>query len=119
MGIIPTHLINNSLKTMDVIAMRQEALADNITNIHTPNYKRKDVDFSQYLNSSSASTLETKLIDKFGSTPLASSTSSEPIKAEDELAKMQQNYMLFSVASRQLSSTITQIKTALNVSANG
>lgn len=119
MGIVPTHLMNNSLNMMDLIARRQEALASNIANIHTPNYKRKDVDFSQYLNTSSASRLETKLIDKFGAPPLANSTSDVAISAEDELTKMQQNYMLFNVASRQLSSTITEIKTALNVSANG
>lgn len=119
MGILPTHLIDNSLRTMDVIAMRQEALADNIVNIHTPGYRRKDIDFSQYLNTSTASGLEAKIVEKYGPPPLASSTSGQAIKAEDELAAMQKNYMLFSAASRQLSSTITQIKTAMNVSANG
>ncbi len=121
MGLIPTNLINSPLKKLDLISARQEALADNVTNMHTPGYRRKDVDFSQYLNNStSASTLETKLINKFGPAPIASQGSGGEMKStEDELALMQQNYMLYSTATKQLKSTITQLKSALNVSANG
>ena len=43
----------------------------------------------------------------------------EPSWVEEEMAKMQENYLLYNVAVRHLSSTITEIKTALNVSANG
>lgn len=119
MGLLPTHLLNQPQKMLSLVSARQEALADNIANMHTVGYKRKDVDFSQYLNSANSSQLETKLIDKYGAAPISSSRSSEKLAPEDELALMQQNYMYYSVAVRQLSSTITQIKTAMNVSANG
>lgn len=119
MGIIPTHLINNQQKMLDLVSARQEALSDNIANMHTVGYKRKDVDFSQYLNSGTASNLESKVIQKYGPAPVASASGPEKLSTEDELALMQQNYLLYNVAVRQLSSTITQIKTALNVSANG
>ena len=119
MGLLPTHLLNSPQKMLSLVSQRQEALSDNIANMHTEGYKRKDVDFSQYLNSGSSSRLENKMIEKFGQTQIVSNDASENITTEDELAKMQENYLLYNIAVRHLSSTITQIKTALNVSANG
>lgn len=119
MGLIPLNLLNEPQKMLSLISQRQEALSDNIANMHTIGYKRKDVDFSQYLNSGTASNLENKLVEKFGVAPISGTTTGGNISTEDELALMQKNYLLYNVAVRQLSSTITQIKTAMNVSANG
>lgn len=121
MGLIPTNLINEPQKMLSLIAQRQEALGDNIANMHTVGYRRKDVDFSQYLNSTQkSSTLEAKAIDKFGPAPITSSASAggERKTTEEELVLMQENYMIYNVAVKELSSTITQIKTALNISAS-
>jgi flagellar basal-body rod protein FlgB len=118
MGLIPTQLLKQPQRTLSLVSARQEALADNIANMHTVGYRRKDVDFSQYLNSDTSSNMEAKLTDKFGASPISSSVSNEKLNPEDEMALMQQNYMYYAVAVRQLSSTITQIKTAMNVSAN-
>ncbi len=119
MGFLPINLINSQQKLLGVISARQEALSDNVANMHTVGYKRKDVDFSQYLNSGLSSSLESKLVQKYGPAPIASAGGGEKLTTEDELALMQQNYLLYNVAVRQLSSTITEIKTAMNVSANG
>ena len=51
MGIVPMHLLNNPQKMLSLVAQRQECLSDNIANMHTKGYRRKDIDFSQYLNS--------------------------------------------------------------------
>lgn len=120
MGLVPTHLLNNPQKMLSMIAQRQECLSDNIANMHTKGYKRKDVDFSQYLNNGISSRLEANVTEKYGPSPIASNTASggENITTEEELAKMQENYMLYNIAIRQLSSTITEIKTALNVSSS-
>ena len=121
MGIVPTYLLKSPQKMLSLVAQRQEALSDNITNMHTPGYRRRDVDFSQYLSTGISSNLESKTIEKFGPAPISSTYSKEGenLSTEDELALMQQNYLLYNVAVRHLSSTITEIKTALNVSANG
>ena len=120
MGIVPTHLLNGPQKMLDMISKRQECLSDNIANMHTKGYRRKDVDFSQYLNSGISSRLEANIVEKYGPSPIApSGASGEQITTEEEMAKMQENYLLYNVAVRHLSSTITEIKTALNVSANG
>ncbi len=120
MGLVPTYLLNNPQKMLTMISQRQECLSDNIANMHTKGYRRKDVDFSQYLNNGISSRLESNLVEKYGPSPISSSTyGGENISTEEELAKMQENYLLYNVAVRHLSSTITEIKTALNVSANG
>ena len=80
MGIIPTHLLNSPQKILSLVSQRQEALSDNIANMHTEGYKRKDVDFSQYLNSGSSSRLENKMTEKFGQTQLISNVASEKDK---------------------------------------
>lgn len=36
-------------KSMDAYTKRAEALADNIANVNTPNYKRKDIQFESFL----------------------------------------------------------------------
>ena len=36
-------------KTLDAVALRQEAIANNIANINTPGFKRSDVDFKEAL----------------------------------------------------------------------
>ena len=121
MGLLPLHLLNNPQKMLAMTAQRQECLSDNIANMHTKGYRRKDIDFSQYLSDGLSSRLEAKMIEKYGPSPLSSSMSGagQNITTEEELAKMQENYLLYNVAVRHLSSTITEIKTALNVSANG
>ncbi len=120
MGLIPINLMNKPQKMLDIISQRQEALSDNIANMHTIGYRRKDVDFSQYLNNTQqSSNLETRTIEKYGPAPIASSSNGGERKTtEEELVLMQENYMLYNVAVRELSSTITQIKTALNISAS-
>ena len=117
MGIVPTHLLKSPQRMLDLISTRQEAISDNIANMHTPGYRRRDVDFSQYLNSDTVSRLESKVTEKYGASPITVQET-ENITTEDELARIQENYLLYNVAVRELSSTITQIKTALNVSAN-
>ncbi|MBQ4646320.1 MAG: hypothetical protein IJB79_03125 [Candidatus Gastranaerophilales bacterium] len=119
MGIVPMHLLNEPQKMLSMISQRQECLSDNIANMHTKGYRRKDVDFSQYLNTGISSRLEANLVEKYGPSPISSSSTGENITPEEELAKVQENYLLYNVAVRRLSSTITEIKTALNVSANG
>ena len=50
---------------LDLLSARQEALSSNLANMDTPNYVRKDIEFSQYLNAG-GSLLETKLSQKLG-----------------------------------------------------
>ena len=44
MGIVPTHLLQGPQKMLSLVSQRQEALSDNIANMHTEGYRRKDSD---------------------------------------------------------------------------
>lgn len=109
----PINPLQKSQLYLDLISARSEAVAGNIANMDTPNYVRRDVEFSQYLNTMN-SNLETKLSQKLGPSGVME-PQSKALSAEDELVIMQKNSILYSVAARQMSNTITEIKTVINV----
>ena len=106
-GIDKTNLI------MDLVSARQEALAGNLANVDTPGYVRKDVDFSQYLNTMN-SPLETKLSQKLGPSGVIQDKQERKTPA-DELAEMQKTSMLYSLAAKRMTSIISEMKTVINV----
>lgn len=99
---------------MDLISQRQRALGSNIANVDTPGYIRQDIDFGQYLTNMN-SPLETKLSEKLGPSGIAVDKSEEPVNAANELLQMQENSILYTVATRRMSNIITEMKTVINV----
>lgn len=99
---------------MDLIAQRQRALGSNIANVDTPGYIRQDIDFGQYLNTMN-SPLETKLSEKLGPSGIAPDRSEEPVNAANELLQMQENSIMYTMATRRMSNIITEMKTVINV----
>ncbi len=113
MTYLPKDPIQKGLLRLDLIANRQEAIAGNVANMDTPNYVRKDVEFSQYLNTMN-SPLETTLSQKLGPSGVIEEKGKQ-LTVEDELAIAQKNSILYGLASKQLNATIKQLKTAINV----
>ena len=113
MSYLPKDPIQKSQLMLDLIANRQEAISGNIANMDTPNYVRKDVEFSQYLNTVNSS-LETKLSQRLGPSGIME-TQEKMLSAEDELALMQKNSILYAMAAKQMTSAINEIKTVINV----
>jgi flagellar basal body rod protein FlgB len=105
--------LDKAVKILDVLTTKQELIADNITNMDTPGYVRKDIKFSNYLNSSGSS-LEAKLDEKLGPGLIAMEASG-PVDPAQEIANMQQNYVLYSMATRKMKSTITELRTVIDV----
>ena len=105
--------LDKSVKILDILTKKQEIIADNITNMDTPGYVRKDIKFSNYLNSSGSS-LEAKLDEKLGPGLIAMEASG-PVDPAQEIANMQQNYVLYSMATRKMKSTITELRTVIDV----
>ena len=116
---------------MDLITQRQRALGSNLANIDTPGYVRRDVNFGDYLNSMN-SPLETKLSEKFGPSgvideqnyylsPNVSSSythqwGSHFFKAMAGFQmELQENSLLYTMATRRMSNIITEMKTVINV----
>ena len=99
---------------MDLIAQKQRALGSNIANVDTPGYIRQDIDFGQYLSTMN-SPLETRLSEKLGPSDIATQQSEEPVNSANELLKIQENAILYSMATRRMSNIITEMKTVINV----
>lgn len=113
MSYLPKDPIQKAQLMLDLISNRQEAIAGNVANMDTPNYVRKDVEFSQYLNTMNGS-LETNLSRKLGPSGVIEPRE-QTLSVTDELAIAQKNSMLYGVAAKHLSSIITEMKTAINV----
>ena len=99
---------------MDLITQRQRALGSNLANIDTPGYVRRDVNFSDYLGSMN-SPLETKLSEKLGPSGVIDERKYEEIDPANELIELQQNSILYTMATRRMSNIITEMKTVINV----
>lgn len=99
---------------LDLISQRQVALGDNLANIHTPGYVRKDINFGDYLNSLN-SPLETKLSQKLGPSAIIEEQSQEEIRPDKELLEIQNNALIYNIATRRMSNIITEMKTVINV----
>ena len=99
---------------MDLISQRQRAIGSNIANIDTPGYVRRDIDFGTYLGAMN-SPLETKLSEKLGPSGVIEERQYEEINPAQELIALQENSMLYSMATRRMSNIITEMKTVINV----
>ena len=99
---------------MDLISQRQVAFGSNLANIHTPGYVRRDIDFQEYLGSMD-SPLETKLSQRLGPSAIIETKSGEEIRPDKELLEIQNNALLYTMATRRMSNIITQMKTVINV----
>ncbi len=99
---------------LDLISERQRVLGSNIANVDTPGYVRQDIDFGQYLNSMN-SPLETRLSEKLGPSAIFDDQSEGPIDPANELIQIQENSLLYSMATRRMTNIINQMKTVINV----
>ncbi len=99
---------------MDLISQRQRAIGSNIANVDTPGYVRRDIDFGTYLGTMN-SPLETKLSQKLGPSGVIEERQYEEINPAQELIALQENSMLYSMATRRMSNIITEMKTVINV----
>ena len=99
---------------MDLISQRQRALGSNLANMDTPGYVRRDVSFGDYLSSMN-SPLETKLSEKLGPSGVIDERRGEEIDPANDLMELQQNSLLYTMATRRMSNIITQMKTVINV----
>ena len=99
---------------MDLISQRQRAIGSNLANMDTPGYVRRDINFGTYLGTMN-SPLETKLSEKLGPSAIMVEREYDEINPAQELIALQENSMLYSMATRRMSNIITEMKTVINV----
>jgi flagellar basal-body rod protein FlgB len=107
-------------KTLDAVALRQEAINNNLANLETPGYKRVDLapNFEQELEKASASndaqqisTLNPTLA--VDTTAKASSKDGNTVQLEQELMRMNQNAMTHSLETQMVSNMLAKMRLAI------
>lgn len=113
MGYTPVNSIDKTNLVLDVLAKKQQVIGANLANIDTPGYQRQDISFEQYIGSLN-SPLETQLSKKMGPSAVMTSQGGE-VNQANEMVQMQQVALYYSMAIRQVSSKITEIKQVIQV----
>jgi flagellar basal-body rod protein FlgB len=107
-------------KTLDAVAMRQEAIATNIANLETPGYKRIDLapSFRTELDRACASgdpqqlaALKPSLA--VDTTAVANSRDGNTVSLENEMLQLNQNAMTHTLETQMVSSLLMRLKMAI------
>ena len=125
---IKTNLINQLEKAMNGSALRHSVLANNISNVNTPGYKRSDVSFRATLdetletelqlkttNSAHLKTAETKIAPKvitFSETSLRNDGNN--VDVDMELATLAENNLYFNSLAQFLSSQLSILRQSIS-----
>ncbi len=106
--------------TLDAVALRQEAIANNLNNLETPGYKRVDLapDFESQLQQATAARDSNQLASL--KPTLATDASAKPsskdgntVRLEEELMRMNQNAMVHAVETQMISGTLAKMRLAI------
>lgn len=109
----PNNSIDKCNLMMDLAAHRQRALAGNISNMDTPGYIRKDIDFSQYLGSMN-SPLETELSERLGPSAIIQDQEGT-VDVVHEMSEMHKNSIVYRTAVKRVSAALNELKTVIGV----
>jgi len=108
-------------KTLDAVALRQEAINNNLANLETPGYKRVDLapNFDQELERATASNDPSQISSLTPSltvdtTSAAGSKDGNTVHLEQELMKMNQNAMTHSLETQMVSGMLAKMRLAIN-----
>ena len=114
----PTYLA--AKKTLDAVALRQEAIANNLANLETPGYRRVDLapSFEKQLEQATASGDSSQLASLQptlapDATAIPSSKDGNTVKLEDELMRMNQNAMVHAMETQMVSGTLAKMRLAI------
>lgn len=107
-------------KMMDATALRHEAIASNLANVETPNYKRIDVntDFQSELraamgtkNTASIASLTPQLAED--RTAVAANRDGNTVQLESELLKLNQNTLAHTLETQLVTASLLKLRLAI------
>lgn len=108
-------------KMMDATALRHEAIASNIANIETPNYKRIDIapTFQAELRAAMGSRDITKISSLApglaeDTTVVAANRDGNTVQLETELLKLNQNTLAHSLETQLVTGTLLKLRLAIS-----
>jgi flagellar basal-body rod protein FlgB len=107
-------------KTLDAVAVRQEAIASNIANLETPGYKRVDLapSFRTELDRAVASGDPQQLASlkpslAVDTNAVAMSQDGNTVNLENEMVQLNQNAMVHTLETQMVSTMLMRLKMAI------
>jgi flagellar basal-body rod protein FlgB len=107
-------------KTLDAVALRQEAIANNLANLETPGYKRMDLapTFEQELERASSAGDASEITSlnptlAQDATAVPSSKDGNTVHLESELMRMNQNTMTHALETQMISGMLAKMRMAI------
>ena len=107
-------------KMLDAVALRQDAINNNLANLETPGYKRVDLapGFEQELEKATASTDPQQIASLSPSlavdtTATAASKDGNTVQLEQELMRMNQNAMTHNLETQMVSGMLAKMRLAI------
>jgi flagellar basal-body rod protein FlgB len=107
-------------KTLDAVALRQEAINNNLANLETPGYKRVDLapNFEQELEKAAGSNDAQQISSLTPSLAVdtaasAGSKDGNTVHLEQELMRMNQNAMTHSLETQMVSGMLAKMRLAI------
>jgi flagellar basal-body rod protein FlgB len=107
-------------KTLDAVAVRQEAIASNIANLETPGYKRVDLapnfraELDRAVGSGDAKQIESlKPTLSVDTTAVANSQDGNTVSLENEMMQLNQNTLAHTLETQMVSTMLMRIKMAI------
>jgi flagellar basal-body rod protein FlgB len=107
-------------KTLDAVAVRQEAINNNLANLETPGYKRVDLapSFEQALEKAASSNDPQQLSSltptlAVDATAKSTSKDGNTVNLEQELMRMNQNAMTHSLETQMVSKMLAKLRLAI------
>ncbi len=108
-------------KMLDVTVLRHEAIASNLANLETPNYKRVDVaaTFESQLQQAVANSDPTQITSlqpqlAVDTTAVSSRTDGNTVQLENELLKLSQNTIENTLETELVSSSLMKLRMAIS-----
>ena len=104
-------------KLMDVSALRQRVLANNLANINTPGYKREDVNFREALSEAIQSGDRQQIAQVQAEVQMDTASPSRPdgntVSLQDEMALMAENNILYTLATKVAGAKYARLHSAI------
>ena len=118
-------------KVLNVTSLRHRAISNNISNINTVNYKRKDIDFASYLKAAVApppvigNRTDRRHMPVGNTDPLAkpqifehdpgpNTTGVNSVDIDQEMADLAENHLMYNIGSQIISQKFRALKKSIS-----
>lgn len=106
--------VNLVSKGLEASWLRNQALANNIANVDTPEYKRRDIKFQDYLNEALKGNMEVQPELIVDNSELSYRMDGNNVDVDVEMTRRAKNELYYNALSGQVSHQFKQIQAVLN-----